>query len=105
MITEGMTFIETPLRRIACHYGIKQIRQLIEETNELALACCKYDRALQAGDEDISTAEIAEEIADVVIMAEQLVYLLGIKTEVRGNMIRKIERQLKRMGGTTNEQT
>ncbi len=65
-------------RAILKHYGEKpQRRQLVEECSELIQAVCKYDRELNAEKYNAEKVgnlerEIAGEIADVLIMIEQL---------------------------------
>lgn len=79
--------------RLLDHYGIdNQINQTIEELSELIQALTKYKRGLYTID------NISEEIADVEIMIKQIKLALSIDQEdVESIMIRKIERQLKRI--------
>ena len=80
-------------KRIADHYGLRrQLWQTVEEMAELTQVICKTRRY----DMDAVRDHLAEEVADVSIMIDQIVYLLG------DNMIakireEKINRQLERI--------
>lgn len=90
------------LRDIANYYGrATQSRQCIEECAELIQAINKWDRAQSSGDpEKVKKAvgSIVEEIADVRIMLDQLIYLYGCNEEVDKMMDGKINRQIVRIG-------
>ncbi len=90
------------LRDIANYYGrATQSRQCIEECAELIQAINKWDRAQSSGDpEKVKKAvgSIVEEIADVRIMLDQLIYLYGCSEEVDKMMDGKINRQIVRIG-------
>lgn len=81
------------LKKIANHYGLRrQLWQTVEETAELTQVICKTERY----DMDTVRDHLVEEVADVSIMIDQIVYLLG------DNMIakireEKIKRQLERI--------
>ena len=77
---------------IADHYGIKkQLRQLAEECSELAV---EASHSARKG----TTVKIIEEMADVMIMIEQVVYLAKIdKCDIEDCINYKINRQLKRI--------
>jgi NTP pyrophosphatase (non-canonical NTP hydrolase) len=81
------------LKKIANHYGLRrQLWQTVEETAELTQVICKTGRY----DMDTVRDHLVEEVADVSIMIDQIVYLLG------DNMIakireEKINRQLERI--------
>ena len=77
---------------IADHYGIeKQLHQLAEECSELAV---EASHSARKG----VTVKIIEEMADVLLMIEQVVYLANIATEDIDECIRfKIDRQLERI--------
>ena len=77
---------------IADHYGIvKQLHQLAEECSELAV---EASHSARKG----VTVKIIEEMADVLLMIEQVVYLSGIAIEDIDECIRfKIDRQLERI--------
>lgn len=90
------------LRDIAKYYGrATQSRQCIEECAELIQAINKWDRAQSSGDTEKvnkTVSRIAEEIADVRIMLDQLIYLYGCSEEVDKMMDGKINRQIVRIG-------
>ena len=77
---------------IADHYGIeKQLHQLAEECSELAV---EASHSARKG----VTVKIIEEMADVLLMIEQIVYLSGIAIEDIDECISfKIDRQMKRI--------
>lgn len=80
--------IDERLQKIADHYGANvQKIKLIEEMAELTQAICKGDEM-----------HIAEEIADVEIMLEQVKYLTKLTPMVEMQRGFKINRQLKRIG-------
>lgn len=87
--------------KIADHYGYeKQKMQLIEEMGELMQALNRLDKAKEQGDEiKIMNAKnnVAEELADVAIMAEQIVCLLDINNQAKNWKKQKIERQITRI--------
>lgn len=87
------------VREIAAHYGIKSQEQVaIEECAELIQAITKSNRKKKSPQELIANIEdIAGEIADVLIMCEQLAYLYGIGEVVKEQIEFKISRQLDRM--------
>jgi NTP pyrophosphatase (non-canonical NTP hydrolase) len=80
-------------KKIADHYGLRrQLWQTVEEMAELTQVICKTRRY----DMDAVRDHLVEEVADVSIMIDQIVYLLG------DNMIakireEKINRQLERI--------
>lgn len=81
------------LRMIANIYGLeRQIYKLIEECGELVTAAAKYDP------HDYRTGyHLAEEMADMKVMLEQVEYLLNIHGTVQEYMGEKINRQIRRM--------
>jgi len=87
------------VREIAAHYGIKSQEQVaIEECAELIQAITKSNRGVQNAKEFVERlGDIAGEIADVLIMCEQLTYLYGIEEVVKEQIEFKISRQLDRM--------
>ena len=80
------------LRMIADHYGIKkQLRQLAEECSELAV------EASHSARKEL-TVGIIEEIADVEIMIEQIIYLAKIdRCDIEDCINYKLDRQMKRI--------
>ena len=83
---------EEKVKRIADHYGLmSQLRQLAEECCELAV---EASHSARIG----TTVKIIEEMADVMIMIEQVVYLAKIdKCDIEDCINYKINRQLKRI--------
>ena len=83
---------EDKVKEIAEHYGLKnQLRQLTEECSELSV---EASHSARYG----TTVKIIEEMADVMIMIEQVVYLAKIdKCDIEDCINYKINRQLKRI--------
>lgn len=102
-----MTYDEK-ISAIADHYGYdSQSRQLIEEMAELTSAINHFWRKeLQCGKLNPSNAceyraaydHVLEELGDVVICVDQLIYLLNAEAEVGKHMMKKLKRQMKRAG-------
>lgn len=88
---------------IADHYGFKkQSMMMIEECSELQKAICKWHRergdSLRSESSDCNErTDIIDELADVIIMAKQLSYLLSAEDEVLEQIEFKLDRQLRRM--------
>ncbi len=80
------------LKKIADHYGFtSQANMLIEESAEFTQALCKLRRSNSQAYENLK-----EELADILVVAEQLRYLMGAD-EIDRIMRQKIDRQLKRI--------
>ena len=101
-----MTYDET-IAVVADHYGYEsQSRQLIEEMAELTAAINHFWRKeLQCGKLNPSALNIGpaydhvlEELGDVVICVDQLIYLLNAEAEVGKHMMKKLKRQMERAG-------
>ena len=74
------------------HYGPEaQIKMLYEEMAELQLAVCKHGR----GADNIDN--IAEELADVGIMLDQMRLLFNVETRSREIRLEKVARLAERM--------
>ena len=86
------------IKTIADHYGIEnQMRQLAEECSELAV---EANHSARKG----TTVKIIEEIADVAIMMQQVIYLAKIdKCDIEDCINYKLERQMKRIKEGENE--
>ena len=85
--------IKSPrVMEIADHYGIeKQLHQLAEECSELAV---EASHSARKG----VTVKIIEEMADVLLMMEQVIYLANIAIDDIDECIQfKIDRQLERI--------
>lgn len=80
------------LKKIAIHYGLQnQCYQLAEESAEFIQAVSKYRRGAEK-----SLEHIKEELADVLVVAEQLKYLLG-EEDINRIMENKTNRQMLRI--------
>lgn len=80
------------LQRALDTYGSSlQIAMVFEEMSELQKELCKYLRG------KYSPASIAEEIADVEIMIEQMKMLFCCTDDVRNERRRKVERLKERL--------
>lgn len=76
-------------------YGKRsQVDMAIEEMSELTKALLKERRI---PDEYLSTEHIAEEMADVIIMLEQLMLIFDNVAEIQRQIFLKLERQRKRI--------
>lgn len=85
--------MDKDLRQIAEYYGLRsQMRQLIEEMAELTQVICKAERY----DLDTVRDHLVEEVADVEVVLEQVVYLLG-DNRIEQIKAEKIARQKGRM--------
>ena len=84
---------EDKVKRIADYYGLKnQLKQLAEECSELSVEALHYTR------EKGGTERISEEIVDVLIMIQQVIYLLRNDTEkLEKYADYKMDRQLSRI--------
>ena len=92
MTKKGIIMEKDKLQMIADHYGIKkQLRQLAEECSELAV---EASHSARKG----TTVKIIEEMADVEIMIEQIIYLAKIdKCDIEDCINYKLDRQIKRI--------
>ena len=90
------------------HYGEEsQLDMAIEEMSELTKAICKYKRAVKERGQDIfySTAkdvifakgDVVEEIADVLVMLEQMMMIFDCKEIVSVIASEKIRRLIARI--------
>ena len=84
---------EEKVKRIADHYGWNnQLRQLAEECSELSV------EALHCIREREETERISEEMVDVLIMIQQIIYFLREDREkLEKYADYKLDRQLKRI--------
>lgn len=87
------------IRKAIETYGIDaQVLMAIEEMSELTKALCKERRTRNTDDVAVRSKvidNIAEEVADVQIMLNQIRYIFDINTETEENM--KIERLADRL--------
>lgn len=88
------------IKEIADHYGlISQLDQTTEECAELIQAINKFKRSSSL----IGVSKLLfEELADVQIMIDQLIYLTNGEKAVSKEREYKIQRQLERMDGVNN---
>ena len=85
------------LQRALDTYGsLPQIVMVFEEMSELQKELCKYLRG------KYSPANVAEEIADVEIMLEQMKMLFCCADDVRDGRRRKVARLKKRLDGDSD---
>lgn len=77
---------EVMQRALDTYGSAQQITMVFEEMSELQKELCKYLRG------KYSPANIAEEIADVEIMLEQMKMLFCCTDDVRNERRRKVER-------------
>lgn len=91
------------VERIAMNYTFGQQRAVfVEECAEAIQAVCKLDRAQSPEKYSRAMAALISEVADVLIMAQQMRFFLG-KEKVDDEIRRKVERQLRRIRGEENE--
>ena len=88
-----MKIDEEKVKKIADYYGLRnQLKQLAEECCELSVEALHYTR------ERGGTERISEEIVDVLIMIQQVIYLLKNDTEKLEKYADfKLDRQLSRI--------
>jgi NTP pyrophosphatase (non-canonical NTP hydrolase) len=92
--------MKNKLKEIADYYKLDtQSRQLNEELAELIQANSKYSRYSENNSMNWEYLQnMCEEIADVQIMIEQMLYLLDIDNEaIEKIKMKKIDRQLERI--------
>ena len=83
------------LYKIAEHYGIDaQKMMLVEECAELIQAALKTNRY---PDDPNAWNNFREELTDVAIMLEQIIYLTGFRYDMIADGNRKLDRTLERM--------
>ena len=84
---------EEKVKQIADFYGLKnQLKQLVEECCELSVESLHYIR------EGKGIERIFEEIADVLIMIQQIIYLIGHGYgDIEKYAEFKLDRQLRRI--------
>lgn len=100
---------DSRIKKIFEHYGFNnQIAKLSEETQELIEVATSIQVLIALGvpADHESWAEIrknlADEIADVRIMIDQIIYGLDLQAEYASRREFKIQRQLERMKNETN---
>ena len=99
---DGMTIslldnLDRFARQAVGHYGnARQIDKAIEECDELSEALTQYQAASGLVDRDAYGRHVIGEIADVIIMAQQMRLVFGAQA-VDAMIDEKIDRQRKRM--------
>ena len=95
---------EKDIQIIACVYGEKeQLIKTAEECAELGKAALKHRAALMDSENTslaalfCSRKNLVGEIADVLVMIGQIIYLEGCEGDVRKVMAEKIDRQVGRI--------
>ena len=86
------------IKEILDYYGYEaQSRQLIEEMAELTQVICKAERY----DLDTVREHLVEEVADVEVVLEQVIYLLGDNRieQIRAEKIERQKRRIEDAGG------
>ena len=86
------------IKCVAYHYGMAhQSKKAIEEMSELTKALCKID-GVPAIDpkNEMYLIDVIEEIADVIVMMEQLKLFFGQK-QIEDTIDLKIDRQIERI--------
>lgn len=81
---------------IVNHYGLEQLKIMLEEALELGLAIMKLKRGWSVE----RFQNLKEEVADVLIMARQLRIALGA-AEIDKIIDKKLDRQMERMKDET----
>lgn len=93
---------KTILKKSILRYGDSaQIDMAIEEMAELTKALLKHRRAKRFGQYDVEQAQnsVSEEIADVLIMLEQLQIIFCNRCQVEKIIGEKTQRQAGRLAG------
>lgn len=87
------------IHKIAEHYGISsQLLKLIEEMSEVSKEIIKLQLSQDDREiEDIYYIRLPDELADLSVVLEQAIYLLGCEEKVARNRRYKVERQLERI--------
>lgn len=97
---------ESKIKFILGYYGTEQqLIQTAEESAELAQAALKVNRAGTSEEKVVALQHLKEEIADVVVMLDQLMYAYGCEADVRAIALAKLDRQIERITkeGTPSE--
>ncbi len=92
------------LERITANYTFGQQRAIfVEECAEAIKAVCKVERAADSSAEVYAEkmSDLISEVADVLIMAQQMKMYLG-KDKVDAEIQRKLDRQLQRIRAEVN---
>lgn len=95
-VAKHLDHTDRRVKSIALEYGYdRQSIKLVEEMSELTQAICKHR---ESKDKAKSLVEIKNEMADVLVVIEQMKYLLNISEEQLEEIKEyKIDRQLLRI--------
>jgi NTP pyrophosphatase (non-canonical NTP hydrolase) len=96
--------VNDKLERITANYTFGQQRAIfVEECAEAIKAVCKVERAADSSAEVYAEkmSDLISEVADVLIMAQQMRLYLG-KDKVDAEIQRKLDRQLQRIRAEVN---
>lgn len=89
--------MDNRIKQIADFYGLEhQCMKCLEEMSELSVEILKFLEKDNEGKSFVAPMNLEQELADVIIMTEQLKYLMDTAF-VELEIDRKLERQLKRM--------
>ena len=89
--------VSDKIEQIMTHYTFAQQRQVFaEECAEAIQAAMKLSRAETVADYEKAAAALDSEVADVLIMAQQMRLYLG-KDKVDAEIQRKLDRQIERI--------
>ena len=89
---------ESKIKFILGYYGTEQqLIQTAEESAELAQAALKVNRASRPEDKAAALQHLKEEMADVVVMLDQLMYAYDCENDVRNIATAKLDRQIERI--------
>jgi predicted FMN-binding regulatory protein PaiB len=89
--------VSDKIEQIMTHYTFAQQRQVFaEECAEAIQAAMKLSRAETVADYEKAAAALDSEVADVLIMAEQMKMYLGTE-KVDAEILRKLDRQIERI--------
>ena len=85
------------IKQIADHYGVlNQLEMMIEESAELTQAICKLRRVNSGEGYKKAYKNLKEELADVIVVAKQLRYMIG-KDDIDRIINEKLDRQMRRI--------
>lgn len=99
-LNESNNELSTLTRRIAVHYGREnQLGKLEEELTEALEAL----RAFREEETKNNLLHLAEELADVRIMSDQVMFLHGMEDAELTFRSLKVARQISRMGATPSD--
>lgn len=106
MLHDAIRERDNKLRYIASHYGLqKQLSKTQEERAELIQAISKFQLAENAEDHFGGMQKITEEMADVLIMLNQIKFLANNGIGLQGMIDQKLDRQIQRIADEMSGET